>query len=78
MNNPLQGWNPISRGTLHDMVRDSYRRDREEKEKICEAYNEYHKRADGIADTNRRVAIFKEVAAKFGFREEFLLTKIHI
>jgi hypothetical protein len=60
------------------MVRDSYRRDREEKEKICEAYKEYHKRADGIADTNRRVAIFKEVAAKFRFREEFLLTKIHI
>lgn len=78
MSNPSQGWNIISRGTLKDMVRDSFRYERELQDRLHEAYTEYHKRAGGIDDTNRRVAIFKEVAAKYGFREQFLMEKIKI
>ena len=78
MANPLQGACFISRSSLTEMVRDSYRRDRELKERLCNAVSEYKKRTESIADYNRRVLIFKEIAAKYGFREQWFITKVRI
>ena len=57
MSNPLQGWNPISRGSLHDMVRDSYRRDREFREKKQKACYEFYDRTAKVTDTKLKVKI---------------------
>lgn len=78
MANPLQGATFITRADLTQMVRDSYKYDRELKERLVNAVNEYKKRTANVSDNNRRFLIFKEVAAKYEFREQWFLTKVSI
>lgn len=68
----------VSRQSLNDMVRESFRHDAEIKDRLHKAYAEYHKRTANVSDLNKKTIIFKDVARKYQFREEWLLTKIHL
>ena len=70
MANPLQGWNIIPRGELHSMVQESFRWEMEFREKKRKACYEFYDRTDKIKDNRTKVKILKEVAEKYGFREE--------
>lgn len=78
MSNPLQGWNIISRRDLHEMTRQSFRNEREEREKIKKAWCEFHERTNKVTDTKRKFTILKEVAAKYHFNEDWFMTQVNI
>lgn len=75
---PYTGFEWVSRQSLHDMVRESFRHDAEIKDRLHKAYAEYDKRTANVSDLNKKTIIFKEIVRKYQFREEWLLTKIHL
>ena len=77
LNNCLDGFS-INRANLRASFIDSQNYWRELKQRECDACAEIRSRTEGIRDTNRRVEIFKEVANKYGFREQYLMTIIKI
>lgn len=76
LNNELDGFS-INRAALRASVSDSQNYWRELKQRECDAYAEYSKRAEGKTP-NERVIILKDVADKYGFREEYLLTQFRV
>lgn len=78
MANPFIGCNFISRGDLRRMVQSAIANEPKERERLRNAQNEFYKRTSGVTDTKRRILIFKEVAEKYGYREEYFITTIHI
>ena len=76
MSNPLQGWKIISRGTLNEMVRDSYRRERELNQRIADAVDEFRNQSKGIKRINDRVILANKIAAKYELRNEFFINKL--
>ena len=76
MANPLQGWNIIPKSDLNDMVRDSYRMERNFRERKRKACYEFYDRTAKVTDTKLKVKIMKEVAAKYGFREEWFMEQV--
>ncbi len=78
MTNPLQGLNPISRGDLHDMVRESFSWERNFRERKRKACYEFYDRTAKVTDTKLKVKIMKEVAAKYDFREEWFMEQVRL
>lgn len=76
MSNPLQGWTIISRSNLRSMVQESNRWEREFREKKTKAVQEFYQRIKGTSDNKKKMLIFKEVAAKYGFREEWFIDQV--
>lgn len=74
----LSGWTPISRGALHEMVRTAIANEPKERERLRNAISEFNKRANGVSDVKRRVKIMKEVAEKYGYREDFFIEKVNL
>lgn len=78
MANPFSGICWISRGDLHRMVQDSMANEHKERERLRNAQNAFDKRVKGVTDSKKRFLIFKEVAAEFGYREEWFIDKINL
>lgn len=76
MSNPLQGWNIIPRNELNNIVRDSYRYERELRERRDNACREFYKKIANVSDNRRKFQALKEVAAKYGFREEWFMSQV--
>jgi hypothetical protein len=76
MSNPLQGWNIIPRNELNNIVRDSYRYERELRERRDNACREFYKKIENVSNNRRKFQILKEVAAKYGFREEWFISQV--
>ena len=76
MSNPLQGWNIIPRNELNNIVRDSYRYERELRERRDNACREFYKKIENVSDNRRKFHALKEIAAKYGFREEWFVSQV--
>ena len=76
MSNPLQGWNIIPRNELNNIVRDSFSYERELRERRDNACREFYKRIENASDNRRKFQALKEVAAMYGFREEWFVTQV--
>lgn len=76
LNNALDGFS-INRAALRASFSDSQNYWRELRQKECDAYAEYSKRAEG-KNPHERVIILKDVANKYGFREEYLLAQFRV
>ena len=74
----LAGWQPISRGDLKEMVRESIANEPKERKRLWNAIDEFDNRAKGVSDTKHRVKIMKEVAEKYGYNEEYFMEKINL
>ena len=76
MSNPLQGWNIIPRNELNNIVRDSFSYERELRERRDNACREFYKKIENVSNNRRKMLILKEVAAKYGFREEWFASQV--
>lgn len=76
MSNPLQGWNIIPKNELNNIVRDSYRYERELRERRDNACREFYEKIKNVSDNRRKFQALKEVAAKYGFREEWFMAQV--
>lgn len=76
MSNPLQGWNIIPRSDLHSMVQESFQWERDFRERKRKACYEFYDRTERVTDNRLKVKIMKEVAAKYGFREEWFIEQV--
>lgn len=74
----LSGWNPISRGDLHQMVKEAIANEPKERQRLHEAQAEFRKRTDGVTNTKLRVRIMKEVAEKYHYNEDYFIDKIDL
>lgn len=72
----LSGWTPISRGELHEMVRASIANEPKERQRLNDAQKEFYDRTKGVSQ-NEKHKIFKEVADKYGYREEYFIDKVN-
>lgn len=71
----LSGWTLISRGALHEMVRTSIANEPKERERLNNAQKEFYNRTKEVSQ-NEKHKIFKEVANKYGYREEYFIDKV--
>ena len=76
MSNPLQGWNIIPKNELNNIVRDSFSYERELRERRDNACREFYKKIENVSDNRRKFHALKEVAAKYGFREEWFMSQV--
>lgn len=73
----LSGWSPISRSDLNEMVRTSIANEPKVRQRLWDAIDEFDNKAKGL-DTKGRVRVMKEVAEKYGYNEEYFMSKINL
>lgn len=73
----LSGWNPISRGELHEMVTTAIANEHKERQRLWNAIDAFDRKAKGL-DTKGRVRVLKEVAEEYGYNEDYLMEKVNL
>lgn len=71
----LSGWTPISRKALHEIVKTSIANEPKERNRLKDAQNEFYERTKGVSQ-KEKYKIFKEVANKYGYREEYFINNV--
>lgn len=67
----------VDRTDLHSYVREAMANESKERKNLQDAKDEFYERSKGKSN-NEKVIIFKEVAKKYGYYEDYFITKVTI
>lgn len=67
----------VNMAELRQSNRESIANEPNERKRLMDAQNEYYDKSKG-KDNNSKFMIFKEVAKKYGYNEDYFITKVTI